>query len=260
MSHCFVADFILTRKDGAMKKKWWIVISVVLFIIVAVFLVAGYFLGNVPIASKLLGTNKPRDLGVKISIPSAYQGLNDLKKPVTPQDVQAILKNPKSYQTVKATITQEEASSLLAVGDIPDFPFRMTQIKFEANGKVEASGVLDIQKLQAALKDVGATSDVVDRVMGFVKNAKYMNFYMEGTCNILNNNVSANLDQVQIGRINLPADLVKNNSSVISDGIARTLTANGYNIRRMTISDGKVDLDMDRPASSVAPWLNMVQY
>jgi len=85
------------------------------------FLSGRLFLGNVPIASKLLGTNKPRDLGVKISIPSAYQGLNDLKKPVTPQDVQAILKNPKSYQTVKATITQEEASSLLAVGDIPDF-------------------------------------------------------------------------------------------------------------------------------------------
>jgi hypothetical protein len=244
----------------SLKKKWWIVISVVLVVVLAVFFVAGYFLGNVPLASKLLGTNKPRDLGVNITVDSAYQGIKDLKKPLTPQDVQAIIQNPKAYQTIKATITQEEASSLLAIGDIPDFPFRATQIKFEANGKVEASGVLDIKQLQLALKDVGAASDIVDRVMSFVKNGNYMNFYMEGTCSVVNNRVSANLDQVQIGRINLPDDLVKSNSSVISDGIARTLTANGYNIRSMTISEGKVALDMDRPAASVSPWLKMVQY
>jgi hypothetical protein len=243
-----------------MKKKWWILISVVVFLALAIFFVAGYFLGNVPIASKLLGTNKPRNLGVTISIPAAYQGLNDLKKPLTPQAVQSILENPNAYQTVKATLTQEEASSLLAVGDIPDFPFRMTQVKFESNGKVEASGMLDIQKLQAALTDVGATSDILNRVMSVVKNAKYMTFYMEGTCNIINNNVSVNLDQVQLGKINLPADLIKNNSGSISDGIARTLTSNGYNIRTMTISDGKVYLDMDRPTKSVTPWLNMIQY
>ena len=242
-----------------MKKKWWILISVLVFLALAVFFAAGYFLGNVPIASKLLGTNKPRDLGVTISIPAAYQGLNDLKKPLIPQDVQSVLKNPDAYQTVKATLTQEEASSLLAVGNIPDFPLRMTQIKFESNGKVEASGVMDIQKLQTSLVDLGATSDVLNKVMNVVKNAKYMNFYVEGTCNIIDNNVSVNLDQVQLGRINLPSDLIKNSGS-ISDGIARTLATNGYNIRAMTILDGKVYLDMDRPADSVTPWLNMIQY
>jgi hypothetical protein len=123
-----------------MKKKLIIIVSVIVAVLLIGYFVAGYFLGNVPVASKLLGTNKAKDLGVVISINNAYTGLTDIKCPLTPQGVEDVIKNPKTYTTVKTTLTSDEASSLLALGDIPGFPLRMTQVKFGPNGNIQASG------------------------------------------------------------------------------------------------------------------------
>jgi hypothetical protein len=75
-----------------------------------------------------------------------------------------------------------------------------------------------------------------------------------------NNRPSSQIDSLQIGRINIPTDWVKNNSGSIADNVTARLQANGYNIRSLTITEGKVNLDMDRPVSSVGPWLKMVEY
>lgn len=241
------------------SKKWIIWLSIIAVVLIGIYFVAGYFLGNLPIASKLLGTNKAKDLGVAISVQSAQQGLQALRGPLTAADLTAITQNPKSYTTVKTTLTDEQASSLLAIGDIPDFPFRNTQLKFGDGGKVQASGILDITKLQAALDDVGASGETVDKIMNIAKAAKYMPFYMEGTMSVTNNRVTTAVDQMQMGRINLPNDWVNGNSGSIADSIARTLTSKGYNIRKLTVTQGKIDMDMDRPLSSIEPWLKLVQ-
>jgi hypothetical protein len=41
-------------------KKLLIIIGVILAVVIVLYFVAGYFLGNLPVASNLLGTNKPR--------------------------------------------------------------------------------------------------------------------------------------------------------------------------------------------------------
>jgi hypothetical protein len=97
------------------EEKLIISASVIVVLFLVVFFVAGYFLGNVPLASAMLGSNKPKDPRVKITVDNAYSGMKDLKCPTTPQEVEAIQKNPKSYTTVKATLTQDEASSLFSV-------------------------------------------------------------------------------------------------------------------------------------------------
>jgi hypothetical protein len=241
-------------------KKWLIALIVLVVIGLAIFFVAGYFLGNVPIASKLLGTNKSRDLGVTLSTEAAYSALSALDKPVTADELIALRNNPSSYTSVRATLTESEASSLLAIGQIPDFPFRLTQLKFGDNGAVQASGVIDTAALQKALQDANASGEIVDKVMGIVKTAKYVNFYIDGTCSIVNNRVDATISKAEIGKIGLPVDIVQNNSASIANGVANELRSRGYNIRSMTITNGKVALDMDRPISSINPWLDMVQY
>jgi hypothetical protein len=242
-----------------MRKKLIIIGTIILVLALAVFFVAGYFLGNVPVASAILGTNKAKDLGVKISVDSAYQGLKDLKSPITAQEVEAIQKNPKLYTVVKTTLSQDQASSLLALSDIPDFPFRMTQIKFGPNGSVQSSGVLDIEKLQKTLKDLKVSGDVINQVMGYIQGAKFVNYYFDGTCSITNNRIASQVNSAKIGNISVPDDVLKNNRGTAANLVSSTLTANGYNIRKMTISEGKVDLDLDRPLGSVQNWLKFVQ-
>ena len=242
-----------------MKNKGIIKLGIVVAILIVLYFIAGYFLGNLPIASSLLGTNKPRDLGVKISVDSAVDGLEALNKPTSISDLKAIAANPSSYTRVKATIDEAEASSLLSLGDIPDFPFKLVQINFGSGGEVQASGVLDINALQKVLEDYGASGEVVDQVMGIVKNAKYMTFYMEGNFSMTNNQLDAEVDSLQLGRINLPVDMVKDNSDSITNYVERSLIESGYNIRSIRVSDGNITFDMDRPISSIAPWLKMVE-
>ena len=241
-------------------KKLIVVISVIIVVLLVGIFVAGYFLGNVPIASKLLGTNKPKDLGVVISVDNAYSGLQDMKCPLTPQAVEELIKNPKSYTTVKTSLTSDEASSMLALGDIPGFPLRMTQIKFGANGSAQVSGVINTEDLQKALQEGGASSETVDKVMGYVKNAKYLNFYADGNLSVKNNQISGHFNSAKIGNISIPGDMISSIEPGITSAVANGLKKQGYNIRSLTISEGKVDLDMDRPLGSIQNWLKFVQY
>jgi hypothetical protein len=240
-------------------KKLVIILSIVVGLAITFFFVAGYFLGNVPVASALLGTNKPRNLGVNISVDNAYTGLKNFKCPSTPQDVAAIVNNPKLYTTVKATLSSEEASSLLSLGGIPDCPFKETQIKFGSDGNAQVSGVLDVTALQIFLKDVGVSGDTLETIMGYAKNAKYLNFYIDANCSIVNNRVTGKINNLQIGRISLPDNVIQNNGT-IGNYVSSAITSNGYNIRTLTISDGKMNIDMDRPLSSSQNWLKLVQY
>ena len=68
------------------NKKWLFVLGIVAGVLIGAYFVAGYFLGNLPIASDLLGTNKQRDLGIEISVASANTGLIALNKPTTNDD------------------------------------------------------------------------------------------------------------------------------------------------------------------------------
>jgi len=170
------------------------------------------------------------------------------------------VKNPKSYTTVKTSLTSDEASSMLALGDIPGFPLRMTQIKFGANGSAQVSGVINTEDLIQALQQGGASGEIVDKVMGYVKNAKYLNYYADGNLSIKNNQISGHLNSVKIGNINIPGDIITSFEPGIIGAVSSGLVKQGYNIRNLTISEGKVDLDIDRPLGSVENWLKFVQY
>ncbi|MEL7561534.1 hypothetical protein [Dehalogenimonas sp. 4OHTPN] len=241
-----------------MKNKWLFRLGVLLTFLLIVFFAAGYFLGNVPIASKLLGTNTPRDLGVEISTESAADGLAALRKPLTTSELEAIIKNPLIYTRVTGSLTNEQASSMLSLGDIPDFPVKFVQVKFGDGGQVEVSGVLDVAGLQEILEDYGVSGGIVDTVMGIVKTAKWVNVYAAGTLSISNNVVTSDLEKLEIGRISVPLGWVESNTDSILNGIGNSLTSEGYNIRSMTISQGKVNFDMDRPLASISPWLKFV--
>lgn len=237
-------------------KKAAIIIGIVLLVL---YLVAGYFIGGLPIASKIMGSNKPVDLGIEISVDSAYQGLDALGQPTTVEELQEIVDNPDSFGTVQTTLSEEEASSLMALNQIPDFPVRLTQIKFNDDGTFESSGMIWIDKFPTFLARNGVSSEGVEKVMGYIGFMDSTNYYMKGTFSITNNNVDLNMDSVKVGRISLPTGIINDNRGSVENTISNMLTNNGYNIRSMYVSDGKVNVDMDQPLGSIVPWLHFIQ-
>ncbi len=238
-------------------KKLIIVVCILVFLGLVGLFIAGYFLGNIPVVSKMLGTNKAVQLGVKLSSDGAYQGLKDLKMPVTAQELDAIAKNPQSYKSVKTTLTQEEVSSLLALGNIPDFPLKLTQVKFNPDGTIESSGVLDTVELKVFLKKNGVANDVIDQIGNYVKVEAKVNYYAKGTCKIENNRVTMDISSAQIGKIPIPDSLVSR-SGEMGNYISNSLVKEGYNVRKMAVAGGKLELDADRPLNSLEPWLKFV--
>lgn len=237
-------------------KKAAIIIGIVLLVL---YLVAGYFIGGLPVASKIMGSNKPVDLGIEISVDSAYQGLDALGQPTTVEELQEIVDNPDSFGTVQTTLSEEEASSLMALNQIPDFPARLTQIKFNDDGTFESSGMIWIDKFPTFLARNGVSSEGVEKVMGYIGFMDSTNYYMKGTFSITNNNVDLNMDSVKVGRISLPTGIINDNRGSVENTISNMLTNNGYNIRSMYVSDGKVNVDMDQPLGSIVPWLHFIQ-
>lgn len=225
---------------------------------VVVVLAAAYFLGNVPIVSGLMGTNKPVDLGVKVSVDAAYQALKNLKRPATIQELEAIVKNPQLFKSFKATLSEEQVSSFLGLGDIPDFPLRLTQFKFHQDGTVETSGLLDTALAQTFLLKNGVPNDLINQGVNYFNLAGKVTYYAKGAIKIENNKVNLNIASARIGNIPVP-DVVTKETAAIGDWVSKTLTKNEYNVRKLTVSAGKVELDADRPLSALRPWLRYVQ-
>ena len=237
-------------------KKAAIIVAIVLLVL---YLIAGYFIGGLPVASKIMGSNKPVDLGVEISVDGAYQGLDALGQPTTVAELQEIVDNPDSFGTVQTTLTEEEASSLMALNNIPDFPARLTQIKFNDDGTVESSGIIWLNKFPTFLSRNGVSSEGIEKVMGYIGFMDSTTYYMKGTFSISNNNVDLNMDSVKVGRISLPTGIINDNKGSVENTVSNILTNNGYNIRSLYVSDGKVNVDMDQPLGSIVPWLHYVQ-
>jgi len=237
-------------------KKAAIVVAVVF---VGLYLVAGYFIGGLPVASEIMGSNDPVDLGVEISVDGAYQGLDALGQPTTVEELQEIVDNPDSFGTVQTMLSEEEASSLMALNNAPDFPARLTQIKFNDDGTMESSGMIWLDKFPAFLARNGVSSEGVEKVMGYIGFMDSTTYYMKGTFSINNNNVDLNMDSVKVGRISIPTGVMNDNKGSVENTLSNILTNNGYNIRNMSISDGKVNIDMDQPLGSIVPWLHFIQ-
>lgn len=237
-------------------KKAAIIVAVVLLVL---YLIAGYFIGGLPVASKVMGSNKPVDLGIEISVDGAYQGLDAMGQPTTVEELQEIVDNPDSFGTVQTTLTEEEASSLMALNNAPDFPARLTQIKFNDNGTMESSGIIWLDKFPAFLARNGVSSEGIEKVMGYIGFMDSTTYYIKGTFSISNNNVDLDMDSVKVGRINIPTGVINDNRGSVENTVSNILTNNGYNIRSLYVSDGKVNVDMDQPLGSIVPWLHYVQ-
>ena len=237
-------------------KKAAIVIAVIFLVL---YLVAGYFIGGLPVVSKIMGSNEPLDLGVEISVDDAYQGLDALGQPTTVEELQEIADNPDSFGTVQTTLTEEEASSLIALNNAPDFPARLTQIKFNDDGTIESSGIIWLDKFPAFLSRNGVSSKGIEKVMGYVGFMDSTTYYMKGTFSISNNNVDLNMDSVKVGRVSIPAGVINDNKGSVENTVSDIFTNNGYYIRSLYVSDGKVNIDMDQPLGSIVPWLGYVQ-
>ncbi|QQS18163.1 hypothetical protein IPL68_06025 [Candidatus Saccharibacteria bacterium] len=207
------------------------VFGLIVFVLLLVpLLVAGWY-GFVPGLSTLMGATKPRDLGVRYSAAdlASYKQktavvLNDFTSapdnPTKPGK-KTIFADPKTVEGLN--LTQSEITA--AINDLGWLwmPLKNVQVRL-GNDVVEISGNLNATYASEVVNfigGVGYSQSDVDKAASWGKRfANNAAVYIKATGSVQNDQLSFRLQQIQIGRYNVPQDIA---SRVLSTGTSNSI-------------------------------------
>lgn len=219
-------------------------IGFVLIVALLVVGVGGYF-GFIPGVSKIFGSDKPKDLGVTFS--QADYASMESKTGATlapmPVDVEAsvTLKHEGSH-AVDTSFTQAEFTSKVSNRPWSDNPFGSVQVKFNADGSAEASGILRLPVAVRFFTAMGiASADVEAQAKKFNVPMADVPFYFKGTGIARDNHITPNLTALEIGRVPVPMAIINQYQQPAADLATDLLSkVKGFSMEEASISDGQL--------------------
>lgn len=189
-----------------MKKVFFILFLV---LIITPILILG-FLGFIPGLSTLLGTDKPRDLGIRYteadlkSCRVKSQVKYDTSLPDNSDPVQSVQYIGK--RDINTEFTAQELTATMNNQPWKYWPYKNVQLKFNTDGSGEISGILIKSKIPGYAAIIGASVEVTNFAMKFLPNDPV--FYVKMRASLKDNKVDLFEPQsLQIGRLPIPLDL-----------------------------------------------------
>ncbi|PIY69155.1 hypothetical protein COY90_02100 [Candidatus Roizmanbacteria bacterium CG_4_10_14_0_8_um_filter_39_9] len=225
-----------------MKNAFFFILIIVLLFFIAPLLIAGYF-GFVPVLSSIMGADKPKDLGIKVTTQNYKEGLKKLGMKVETKKTlpgSAMQKHTGSHM-VDAVFTQEEITAM-SKRRRPDFPFFNPQIKINPDNSFEVSTIFKIDAAITYLTRMGISQEKIDSAFSTM-NLPKMNFplYLKSTGSITNNEINTRIQSLQVGRFSVPHAMVAKYNSIFDTVLTEVMKQDmNSNIISLTINDGKV--------------------
>jgi hypothetical protein len=232
-----------------MKKVLLVIVIVIVILILGAVLVLGYF-GLVPGVSSLFGSDKPRDLGVTWT-PADYTQAHAQ----TGVEVKVSEGNPVAAQSIistgshsaKLNLTGTELTAVINnnSGNWKYFPISDVQLKMNADGSAQMSGMLYLNRLAGYTAATGASYADVETVMGYFKLLpEKIPFYVTGTPSITNNVANLNLASAELGRIPVPQNLISDNTGAINNFFTAQINAfPGFSAKSANFAGGALNFD-----------------
>jgi hypothetical protein len=214
-------------------------VGLIVLVLLGVFVLA--YLGFVPVLSDLMGTNKQKELGVTFSEINYAQGLAKVPgATVLNPEYLCITCNYASSGSIPVNtfFTQEEFTAMVNKRNSTVGPLRNAQLKFNADGTVEASGLLVDSAINGPIYAKGR----IDSVNGRSATLK--------------------LDSVTVGNVTLAGEQAKAAEQLANDMIRDTFAKNpGLSITSISIEEGKVNFSGTLPKDvSGNPDAGLVDY
>ena len=124
-------------------------IAVILVILIIISVIAATGIFYIPGISEILGTNKPRDLGVKAD-PAKFNALLarenvQLSGPASNYDLTANIRYGQA-QPMDVTVSSEELTSMMQATNNVKGPLKNMQVRLGNNNQMEMSADADLQK------------------------------------------------------------------------------------------------------------------
>lgn len=200
------------------------VIAIVLSLCVILAVIAATGVFYVPGFSEALGTNKPRDLGVKAD-PAVFNALLarenvKLNTPASDFDLTANIRYTPAAP-MDTRVTSEELTSLMQATNNAKGPLKNMQVKLASNNELEMSADADLQKFGYPVKGP---------------------IYLKGTLEKAGSgSVRMTVSEGAFGLVPVPADILKQ----AEDGIEQTVNSQlssmpGMRIDTLSIENGEL--------------------
>jgi hypothetical protein len=239
------------KNEGNKEKKNFPVFLFIVGIMVLIPLLVLGFLGFVPIVSDIMGTNRPRDLGVKYTDADylSARSKTGVELVALPEDTpleQSIQMTGK--KPVTTAFTDEELTALANRRKWKYYPVKDVQIKVNEDGTAEASARLLTGRLLNYGKATGVPeyymTNVFDKV-GLIPNPPV---YIKGKATVVNGEITGKVEKLEIGRIEVPKTFVEENNGKLVEflegGIKRTP---GLTVKSLDFNSGKMNFDGTLP-------------
>ena len=210
------------------SRKW----PYVLLIIFVLLVLGAGMTGFVPVVSDILGTNAPRDLGVKVTQADydsalAATGFKLDSSAGYGPDTHITYSGQKA---VSVGLTDAQLSALIDFDHATQYPVRNAQVKIHADGTLEAAAYIK-----------------VDSYKGYsVNNA----VYVKGSFDVLpGGQIKLHPAEVQVGRA--PVPLVESGVAAAEQEVnSKIASIPGLSIQSITYEEGKVNFKGTIPASA----------
>lgn len=238
-------------------KKLKIFLSLFFVVLLVLVLIAGW-LGFVPGLSSLLGATKARDLGVhytqtdfatyQLKTGTKFTDFNDAPDNPAKPGKKVVFADPK--QADELAITQEEITAAVNSIDWAWMPLSNAQIKF-TNDTVEVSGNIRLDHVQDFVRFIGGVgysdSDVAKAVSWGKKFANNTAIYAKAKASVENDTLSLQLQQIQIGRFNVPMGIA---SKVVTTGTTNAIVrADNFEAKSVTFKNGTLQFSGTYPGT-----------
>ncbi|MBI5134935.1 hypothetical protein HZA86_01720 [Candidatus Uhrbacteria bacterium] len=218
--------------------------------------VLGYT-GALPSVSRLLGTNTARNLEVEFSqsdLQSARSksGIDFQILPPTATPQQSLKFSGKKI--IRATFTDKELTALLQNNRWKFNVIDNGQIKINASGTQEISGVLRTERIPGYLIAHGVPEKTVQTIEQSLSSlSSNPPFDIQLNASWKNNRLAMDVQRVEIGRIPLPQNLVDAYEPQIRSAVEQfVLSVPGVSINSLTFANGAMQTDSTFP--SMVAW------
>ncbi len=237
-------------------KKILIFLLVLLLLTILIIVSVGGYYGFVPGVSAIFGSDKPKDLGVSYT-ESEFNTYNRKANFTLNEDTSGKLNEEGvvfSGQTeVKDNFTKEEVSARVNYSSWVYMPINNVQINFPSDNTIEFSANLLVDRLAGFINAVGlqVSNEDIDEGLKYLKITSNPTIYARAKVEVNDNIPSIHLDNLQVGRFNIPFENYDADS--ILESATRTIFASvpGFYAKSVSITPNGMMFEGTLPTNAV---------
>lgn len=221
-----------------------------LFGFIGIFIFAG--LGYLAYSLGIIGTPKPKDLGVTYSA-ADLTAADTKSQVVTTISAGATTISYEGSHSISKNFTAQELTAVANERTWSNLPFSNVQIRINPDNTIEFSGNVATAKLADYLVAVGGLSrDMAEKIKGYVPVQGNPSFYLHTSGKIINNQTSLAVSSVQIGPVSIPDNYINQYQPMVTKFINDRIAAwSGMQVNSLTFSGGQLVFEGNLPDKEI---------